>query len=91
MLPEWYGFYHNWVRIALEPDRIIFYSSSDGEKWNRDAEVKRDEQFKGAPQYAALGNGQRGERPMLQNVTQHFKADGRHPVTFYGDFVIGKD
>lgn len=91
MLPEWYGFYHNWVKISLQPDKIIFYSSSDGETWNKDAEMKREEPFKGAPQYVALGNGQRGENTMLQNVTQHFTAEGRQPVTFFGDFVMGKD
>lgn len=89
----WYPFVANWVKITLKKDKIEFYSSSDGKKWIKDAEVIRGEKFKEAPEYVILGNGHPGPEPYLNNVnTRYFKPEGfLKPYTFFSNFIIGRD
>jgi hypothetical protein len=89
VVPGWYPYYPNWVKISLQPEVLAFYSSADGRNWVKDQEVKRGEKHAGAPQYLLLGNGGPGERPHFDNVlSQHF--DPQSPsCTFFSDLRVG--
>ncbi|MCM8768654.1 MAG: hypothetical protein NC911_03095, partial [Candidatus Omnitrophica bacterium] len=88
----WYPFVANWVKIGLTPETIRFYSSSDGKEWKLDGEVKRGDKYSGPVQFVLLGNGHKGERPHLDNVvTAHFQPTAYSPVTFFSDFLVGKE
>jgi hypothetical protein len=45
-----------WVKIALRPDTIEFYASTDGQSWTLIHSQPR-EGFEGAPDILALGHG----------------------------------
>jgi hypothetical protein len=90
-VPGWYPYFANWVRIALSPDKVSFYGSSDGKEWVKDWEAKRGPKHAGAPQWLILGNGQRGQHPHLDNVhPQHFHATSP-TCAFFSDLVVGRD
>jgi len=89
-VPGCYPCFPNWVKIALSPDKIAFYGSSDGKQWVKDWELKRGAKHAGPPQYLLLGNGHAGEKPHLDNVmSQHFSATSSTSA-FFSDLVIGR-
>ena len=90
ILPDWYAFFVNWVRVDLRPDKIEFYCSADGKEWKKDWEVKRGEKHAGAPKVLMLGNGHPGKNPYLKNViSQHFRPSGG-ACTYFSDLIVGK-
>jgi len=91
-VPGWYPYCANWVKIVLGPETIEFHGSADGKAWKKDFSIQRDKLLAGPPDWLVLGNGQRGDKPLLMNViSQHFRPTGGNPVTFYSDLIVGKD
>jgi hypothetical protein len=46
-----------WVKLVLTPEKIEYYSSTDGEKWNLLTTFDRKKYFIGAPDLIRLGHG----------------------------------
>lgn len=91
VIPGWYPYYPNWVKIVLSPTMLEFYSSSDGTHWIKDWEVQRDANHSGAPQYVILGNGQAGKEPFLNNPDPRYFEPNDPVITFYSDLIVGKE
>ncbi|MCD6407957.1 hypothetical protein J7L87_02780, partial [bacterium] len=51
----------NWVRIKLTENKIIFYGSSDGKKWNTDWIIDRVPSLSSAPSFLRLGKSPFGK------------------------------
>ncbi len=90
-LVNWWPHAANWVKVALAAETIVFYSSADGKEWRRDAEMPRDAQHAGAPEYLLLGNGHPGEAPHLDNVVKEHFNPGYGVQTFFSGLVVGRD
>jgi hypothetical protein len=87
----WYPYVANWVKIALLPDAIVFYGSSDGKTWNRDWEIPRGERLASAPQWLILGRGSDGEKPLLCNPhPKHFRTDRANQM-FFSDLIVARN
>ena len=87
----WYPCVSNAVKIRLTPKSVEFYGSADGRTWSKPFTVKRGPKLSGAPDYVAVGNGHRGEKPYMANVYErHFNPD-RPGTTFFSDLVVGRD
>ncbi len=90
-IPGCYPYLPNWVKIALSPEGIAFYGSSDGKSWVKDWEAKRGPKHAGPPQWLILGNGHAGPRPHLDNVIpQHFSPTNP-ACSFFSDLVVGRE
>jgi hypothetical protein len=72
---------HNWVRIDLKADKIIFYGSNDGKTWFKDWEVVRPADLMGAPAVLRLGRQPMGD---WGDYSYAIKA------TYFDDLIVGK-
>jgi hypothetical protein len=94
-VPGWYPYCANWVKIALSPDTITFYGSTDGRAWVKNGEQKRGEKYAGAPQWLMLGTGFPGQEPFLNNVhPTAFSKDYNYWTvsrSFFSDLIVGND
>jgi hypothetical protein len=71
---------YNWVKIALAPETITFFSSSDGKTWAKDFEMKRPPELKGPPPVLRLGKNPDGvEAPHTPAAT----------YDYFDDLVVG--
>jgi hypothetical protein len=87
----WYPYLESAVKIKLTPDNIEFYGSADGKTWSKAVTVKRSSEFSGAPEYLALGNGHRGEKPYLANTLAKYFNSNAPSTTFFTNVIAGKD
>jgi len=90
-VPGWYPHSLNWVKIALKPDAIEFYSSADGKTWLKEQAVKRGKEYAGPPGHLLLGNGGPGAKPHFDNVlSKHFNPTNP-TCTFFSDLIVGEE
>jgi hypothetical protein len=61
-----------WVKIDLTPEKIEYYSSTDGEKWNLLTSFDRKKYFKGAPSLIRLGHGNKKDSYMSYCMDSYF-------------------
>lgn len=73
---------HNWVRIDLQPDKIIFYGSADGKTWSKDWELARPADLAGAPAALRLGKS-----PLGRQMDTYFWS----PPIYFDDLIVGKN
>jgi hypothetical protein len=73
---------YNWVKIALAPETITFFSSADGKTWAKDFELPRPVEMKGPPSVLRLGKNPDGA-----------ELSHRPPATYdyFDDLVGGKE
>ncbi|MCM8769318.1 MAG: LamG domain-containing protein [Candidatus Omnitrophica bacterium] len=72
----------NWLKITIQPEKILFTSSSDGKNWNQVWEMNRPEELKKAPAILRLGKSPTGEE------TSH---NVRPSTVFFDDLLIGQE
>ncbi|NOZ24251.1 MAG: hypothetical protein GXP25_24510, partial [Planctomycetes bacterium] len=89
----WYR--HNWVKIALTPDKIKFFGSNDGKTWLDPWIVDRPKGLAGPPKLLILGSGhETGAKPY---AGEDFDNDwvrgtwGQPTCMYFDDLVVGRD
>jgi hypothetical protein len=64
-----------WVKLVLTPEKIEYYSSTDGEKWNLLTSCDRKKDFTGAPSLIRLGHGNDKDRYLEEHCVDSYFDD----------------
>ena len=95
MKRETYLLWKNWVKIALSPESIEFWCSTDGTTWTKVGSQPRKKDFKGAPVKLILGCGHGAKRDGFEHDglmnDRQGRTDDDHRFYYFRDLIIGRE